>query len=132
LGFSLKAGSETNMDNWRLLFVRSQMGLLQEGVWSNRLRPSIWQQLHPCQSGYQRAVDDAWLVLFELAAVLRAAGRSLYIIMGDFEKAFPRTWRQDLLCVAARSFLSRTALCISLGVCWSLIASLFPMAAALL
>ena len=36
LGTTLKGGDPSEMENWRLLFIRCQMGLLQEAVLANR------------------------------------------------------------------------------------------------
>ena len=123
LGFALKAGAESNIDNWRFLFVRSQMGLLQEGVLAQRLRPEVWKTLHPCQSGYQPGVGDARLVLNELVASYLSAGRCLFIIMGDFKKAFRRTWRKDLLEIIGKRFNIQLELFTCLAACWSMILS---------
>ena len=104
LCFALKAGLEASMDNWRLLSVHARMGLLQEGVLANRLRPSVLQEACASEwvSPYQRGVGDAWLVLFELSSAYRAAGRCLFLIMEDFVKAFPSVWREDLLGIKGR------------------------------
>ena len=85
-----------DVDNWRLLFVRAQMGLLQEGILSDRLVGTVWGALSDVQSGYMRGVEDPLLVLYEVAAAMRAAGRCLFLLFGDFHEAFPRVWRQDL------------------------------------
>ena len=42
-------------------------------------------------------MKDAHLLLHETTAVLQLSGRCLWQAMGDFVKAFPQTWRADLL-----------------------------------
>ncbi|CAE7247873.1 unnamed protein product [Symbiodinium sp. CCMP2592] len=92
-----KQGLVISPDNWRFLEVRSQMGLLQEAVLINRIKPCLLRGIEPGQSGYVRDVSDAQLVLHELTAARRASGLPILTIMGDLARAFPRTWRDDFL-----------------------------------
>lgn len=92
-----KNGPGSCITSFRLLTVRAQMGLLQEGVLASRLRPNINGHLCPGQSGYIRDVEDPMLALHELVAVLTHSGRMLWACLGDFKQAFPRTDRSDLL-----------------------------------
>ncbi|OLP99287.1 hypothetical protein AK812_SmicGene18188 [Symbiodinium microadriaticum] len=85
----------------KLLFIKSQMGLLQEGILAIRLRPAVWGSLQNGQSGYMRGVDDPLLVLHDLAQITVHQNRCFYAVMGDFEKAFPSVWREDVLSLAA-------------------------------
>ena len=73
------------------------MGLLQEAVLASRLKPSIHGHLCLGQSGYMRDVEDPMLALFELTSLLAHQNRLLWACLGDFQKAFPRTDRSDLL-----------------------------------
>ena len=73
------------------------MALLQEAVIANRLRSTFVSRLIAGQSGYIRGVEDPQLLLHELVSLMRRCGRFLWILMGDFAKAFPRVWREDLL-----------------------------------
>ena len=77
--------------------VKSQMGLLQEGVIFHRVAPKVRATVTPGQSGYSRDVADAQLLLHELMAERKGLGLPLWSIFGDLEKAFPRTWRQGML-----------------------------------
>ena len=102
LGTAFKKGPATEFSSWRLLFVRSQMGLLQEGVLALRLRPAIWSHLLEGQSGYIRSSEDPVLALTELRQLAVASQhRCVFVLMGDFEKAFPSCWRNDILHLAA-------------------------------
>ena len=92
-----KQGLIISPDNWRFLEVRSQMGLLQEAVLINRIKPCLLQNLEPGQSGYVRDVSDAQLLLHDLTAARRASGLPILTVMGDLARAFPRTWRDDFL-----------------------------------
>jgi hypothetical protein len=97
LGSAYKKGSVLDIDSWRLLFISSQMGLLQEGLLAVGLRPAIRSYVFPGQSGYVRGCEDPLLVLESMAASFRNTGTCLYAGMVDFKQAFPRTWREDLL-----------------------------------
>ena len=72
---------------------------LQEACLSAFIKPSIWNRLRPGQSGYTkgRSPYDPHLLLFELARMYLDCRRCLWIVMGDFKKAYPRVWRTDLL-----------------------------------
>eukprot|EP00959_Pyramimonas_sp_CCMP1952_P156556 3274147-Pyramimonas_sp.AAC.1 len=74
--------------------IKAQLGLLQEGVLCNRLRPIVRAAITPGQSGYIRDTGDAHLLLHELVAEAEHHGRPLIALFGDLQKAFPRTWRQ--------------------------------------
>ena len=63
-----KNGPGAFTTSYRLLTVRAQLGLLQEGVLAARLKPCIYGHLCVGQSGYIRDVEDPMLVLFELVA----------------------------------------------------------------
>ena len=84
-----KDGALCEYDSWRLLFVKSQMGLLQEGVLALGLRPRVWGYLEDGQSGYLRSGDDPLLVLSELNCFSTEQNRRIFANMGDFQKAFP-------------------------------------------
>eukprot|EP00439_Symbiodinium_sp_Y106_P079698 s436_g18.t1 len=92
-----KQGLVISPDNWRFLEVRPQMGLLQEAVLINRIKPCCLQGIEPGQSGYVGDVSDAQLLLHELTAARRASGLPILTVMGDLARAFPRTWRDDFL-----------------------------------
>ena len=62
LGTVYKKGKLSDFGSWRLLFIKSQMGLLQEGVLANGVRPSIWGYLLDGQSSYMRST----MILFWL------------------------------------------------------------------
>jgi hypothetical protein len=72
---------------------KSSMGLLQEKLLEVRLKPTIVAYLRPCQSGYLKGIEDPQLVLHEVCCQMRVQKRNLFIVMGDFVKAFPRVWR---------------------------------------
>ena len=95
-----KRGNPRLHSAFRLIFVKSQMGLLQEGLIALRLKPIISAFLRPCQSGYLKGIDDPHLVMFELSSVALKQMRTLWVILGDFRQAFPRVWRDLLLDLA--------------------------------
>ena len=84
-------------ESFRLIFVKVQLGLLQEALLAARVKPTLFEFLHPCQSGYCKAVDVPHLVLHELCSMARQQNRVIWLVMGDFKKAFPRVWRELLL-----------------------------------
>jgi len=79
------------------------MGLLQEICLSRLVKPLLWPTLAPGQSGYtvNRSVDDPVMVMYDLNCIIRASGRCGFCVLGDFRKAFPSTWRSDILMQAA-------------------------------
>ena len=101
LGTVYKTGKLSDFGSWRLLFIKSQMGLLQEGVLANGVRPSIWGYLFDGQSGYMRSTDDPLLALTELTTSTISDKKCFFALLGDFQKAFPFTWREDILLLAA-------------------------------
>ena len=92
-----KKGNPAEVDNFRLIFIKAQMGLLQEALLTQRWLGTVRQYVLPCQSGFVRGVEDAWLLLHETSAEAMSQGRPLWTVMGDFRKAFPSVIRQDLL-----------------------------------
>ena len=92
-----KQGFLALASNWRFLEVRSQIALLHESVFINRLRPLLTNALVPGQSGYVRDVSDAHLLLHEVVTTRLNMGLPTLPVFGDLAKAFPRTWRDDFL-----------------------------------
>ena len=80
-----------------MLFVKTQMGLVKEGILFNRLAPSIRSCCLMPQSAYTRSVDDTFLLLREIVAETSHLKRALIQLHGDFKKTFPRQWRAALL-----------------------------------
>ena len=78
-------------DSWRLIEVREQLALLQEGVVSQRLRGPLRVSVPPGQSGYVRDVADAHLLLHEVVTIRLRQGLPTFQVPGDVAKAFPRT-----------------------------------------
>ena len=52
-----KRGSPMNHGSWRLIFVKCQMGLLQEALLTERLVMDVYGDLVAGQSGYIRGVE---------------------------------------------------------------------------
>ena len=92
-----KEGCPRRHKSFRLIFVKAQMGLLQEGLISKRLKHIVFDYLMPVQSGYWKGVEDPHLVLHELCSMTMEHKRQLWLVFADFKKAFPRTWRGNLL-----------------------------------
>ncbi|CAE8693583.1 unnamed protein product [Polarella glacialis] len=88
-----KKGDPLFFASFRKIFVKCQLGLLQETLLTRRLLPSVLPAISEGQSGYCRGVEDAQLLLLELSAWARRFGIPLWSVYGDFVKAFPRTWR---------------------------------------
>ena len=61
-----KKGKSAEVDNFRLIFIKAQMGLLQEALLTQRWLRKVQQNVLPCQSGFVRGVEDAWLLLHNL------------------------------------------------------------------
>ena len=95
-----KRGPPDQMDNFRLIFVKIQMGLLQETILSRRLSPPVRVHLAAGQSGYIRGTEDPILLLHELCSLRLRLNLCTWYSLGDFQKAFPRVWRADLLNLA--------------------------------
>ena len=96
-----KKGDPSLVGNFRMLFVKAQMGLLQEGLLFRRVIPQIRSFCRPPQSGFVRSVEDTLLLLHETAADAADNLRALWVLFADQVKAFPRTWRADILEEAA-------------------------------
>ena len=94
-----KKGSQASIDSYRLIMVRSQLGLLQEGIVTNRIAQHVRASLTEGQSGFVRGCEDPQLLLHEIMADALSLGLCLWMLMGDFQKAFPKTWRHDLLSI---------------------------------
>jgi len=92
-----KGGEAAGIENFRLIYNKVQMGLLQESLLFSRLKTDVWGALRPGQNGYIRDTADPLLVAHEVIAALLAEGRRGWLLLGDFRKAFPRTWREHLL-----------------------------------
>ena len=92
-----KKGDPNVMANFRMIFVRVQLGLLQETLLCARLAPPVREYIWPGQSGYVRGVDDPHTFLHELVALRKPLGLVLVTLLGDHVNAFPRSWRDDLL-----------------------------------
>ena len=58
-----KKGAITASESFRLIMIKSQMGLLQEGLLFNRLSSQVRSSITPGQSGYIRDVGHAHLLL---------------------------------------------------------------------
>ena len=96
-----KSGPANLAASFRLIFVKVQMGLMQEALLTQRWLSRTRQHTLPCQSGYVRGVEDAHLLLHEICAEAILQRRALWFVMGDFRKAFPNVCREDLLCTLA-------------------------------
>ena len=95
-----KKGSPRYHESFRMVFVKVQLGLLLEAILAARLRSVIFWSLRPCDSGYCKGVEDSHLVLHEIVSLAPVHKRSVWAVLGDFLKAFPRTWRELLLTLA--------------------------------
>ena len=96
-----KSGPANLAASFRLIFVKVQMGLLQEALLTQRWLTRTCAHIQPCQSGYVRGVEDAHLLLHEVSAEAIYQQRALWTVMGDFRKAFPSVCREDLVCTLA-------------------------------
>ena len=92
-----KSGPSDSSESFRLIMIKCAFGLLQEGLVFQRLKSPIRSCISGGQSGYIRDVGDAHLLLHEVTSIFHATLRNLWCVMGDFKKAFPRTWRTHLL-----------------------------------
>ena len=92
-----KNGNPQHIPNYRLIMIKQQMGLLQETLLSQRLEPKVRSALTSGQSGYVRDVEDPIVLLHEICALRLAINLPTWTLMGDFKKAFPKVWREDLL-----------------------------------
>ena len=88
------------MGNFRNLFIKSQLALLQEGVMRLRWNPACRKSLTQGQSGYMFGVEEAQFLLHEIAAIACAKQLALWVVLGDFRKAFPNVWREQLVCLS--------------------------------
>ena len=104
LATTYKSGPIDCVSSWRLLQIKEVMGLLQEACLAVAAKPSIWPQLGKGQSGYTkgRSPYDPQLVLFDLTRMCLDTGRCLWLVMGDYVKAYPHVWRTDLLTLMSK------------------------------
>ena len=108
-----KKGDCLDTASYRLIFVKSQMGLLQEGVLMHELRPTIQAAVSDNQSGYVRDCGDPVLSLHLIFQMRAALSLPWWICLGDFQSAFPKVWREDLLCLLNKQAgLSGASLCL--------------------
>ena len=91
-----KKGDPLLAEAYRLIFIKAQMGLLQESLLTSRIQPDVFHCLWEGQSGFMYGVEEAQCLLLEWCAEALRTGRSLWAVMGDFIKAFPRAWREHL------------------------------------
>ena len=77
------------------------MGLLQEGLLAGRIPPSVRRGLRTAQSGFVRGTEDPQLVIHEISAAALPQGLCIWMFLGDFIKAFPKTWRGLLVVLLA-------------------------------
>ena len=94
-----KKGNPALQASWRFIFVKCQQGLMQEGLLTQRLLSDVRADLVKGQSGYWRGVDAPHLLLHEICACSLNLSLCLWLVFGDFVKAFPKTWRDALLCL---------------------------------
>jgi hypothetical protein len=110
-----KSGLPSENKSYRLIMVKCQMGLLQEALVFERIVAKVRATVTPGQSGYCRDVGDAHLLLHELMAEAIGLGKPLWVVFGDLEKAFPRTWRQLMLHELSKSAGIRDGMLALLG-----------------
>ena len=81
---TFKSGDVTCADNWRFLFVKDQMGLLQEACLALLVKPILWPSLSLGQSGYTRgrSVNDPILLLHDLARMVIDSHRCFSLSWG--------------------------------------------------
>ncbi len=53
-----KDGDPSLQENYRLLEIKNQLGLAQEGLLFRRCKARVWGTLQEEQSGYRRSTDD--------------------------------------------------------------------------
>ncbi len=92
-----KKGLPEEATSYRLIMVKSQLGLLQEDLVHARLSSQVKGSITAGQSGYIRDVGDAHLLLHECMAEAIAVHKPIWAVFGDLQKAFPRTWREAML-----------------------------------
>ena len=86
-----KRGPPREIPAYRLIMVKQQHGLLQEGILSRRLAARVRESLEDGESGYVRGVEDPHLLMHEAWAMAFAQNRKVWVMMGDFKSAFPTT-----------------------------------------
>ena len=97
-----KKGDEASPLSFRYIFVKIQFGLLQEGMLAARIAPRLRRSLEAGQSGFVRGTEDPHLAVHEISAAALAQGRCVWTLMGDFVKAFPKTWRELVLFIMSQ------------------------------
>lgn len=77
------------------------MAVLQENVLSRRLSSTVHGHWVPGKSGYTRGADDTHLLLHKIGDIAQYQLRCIWEAMGDYRRAFPPTWRADILTILA-------------------------------
>ena len=95
-----KTGPANLAASFRLIFVKTQLGLMQEALLAQCWLSTVRNHIQPCQSGYIRSIDDAHLLLHEACAEAMFQHRPLWFVMGDFH------FRRLSLAFAVRTFFS--------------------------
>ncbi len=74
------------------------MGLLQECLLvEDHIGEPIRSWLMAGQSGYVRGVQDPQMVLASMSQIASDCGLCFLALLGDFHRAFPSVWRDDML-----------------------------------
>ena len=81
--------------------INTQLGLLMERLFWNRVVTDIRRALGRYQTGYMHRCEYHALVFHEVAAFRLHMGVGMVALMGDLVGAFPKSWRELILVLAA-------------------------------
>ena len=80
--------------------INTQLGMLMERLFWNRVVADVRRAVGPFQTGYVHRCEYHALVLHEVAASRLHAGMGMVAFLGDLVGAFPKAWRELLVVVA--------------------------------
>ena len=96
-----KKGDVRCFTSWRNIMINTQLGLLMERLFWNRVVTYIRRALARYQTGYMHRCEYHAFVFHEVAAFRLHMGVGMVALMGDLVGAFPKSWRELNLVLAA-------------------------------
>ena len=95
-----KKGDVDVYKSWRNIMINTQMGLLMERLFWNRVVGEVRQALGKYQTGYVHRCEYHALAFHEVAASRLWLGVGMVALLGDLVGAFPKAWRELIVVLA--------------------------------
>ena len=95
-----KRGELDIYTSWRNIMINTQLGLLMERLFWNRVVGDVRRALGCNQTGYAHRCEYHALTFHEVAASRLQAGMGMVALLGDLVGAFPKSWRELIVVIA--------------------------------